>query len=73
MKSKKLPKKNIGDFVSKDEAAKKPGVKLVNQKRSKKPSIYDETDDFYGSEMDNEDDDDLQDEIQDLDDEDDLY
>jgi hypothetical protein len=73
MKSKKLPKKNIGDFVSKDEAAKKPGVKLVSQKRSKKPSIYDEMDDFYDNEMESEDDTDLQDDIQDLDDEDDLY
>lgn len=72
MKSKKLPKKNIGDFVSQDEAAKRPGVKLVKQKRSKKPSIYDEMDDFYDDELENEDEEFL-DEIQDLDDDDDLY
>ncbi len=70
MKSKKLPKKNIGDFVSMDEGAKKSGVKLVKQKRSKKPSIYDELDEMDDYEM-NDDFDRYRDE--DLDDEDDLY
>lgn len=46
MKSKKLPKKIIGDFASQDEVAKKSGVKLAKSKRSKKPSIYDEMDDL---------------------------
>lgn len=46
MKSKKLPKKIIGDFASQDEVAKKSGVKLAKPKRSKKPSIYDEMDDL---------------------------
>lgn len=70
MKSKKLPKKIIGDFVSLDEGAKKSGVKLVKQKRSKKPSIYDELDEMDDYEM-NDDFDRYRDE--DLDDEDDLY
>jgi len=70
MKSKKLPKKSIGDFVSMDEGAKKSGVKLVKQKRSKKPSIYDELDEMDDDEM-NDDFDRYRDE--DLDDEDDLY
>ena len=44
MKSKKLPKKNVSDFASKDEEANKSGAKLSKQKRSKKPSIYDDAD-----------------------------
>ena len=53
MKSKKLPKKSIGDFTAQDEAAKRPGVKLVKQKRAKKPSIYDELDemDEFGNQL----------------------
>lgn len=72
MKSKKLPKKSIGDFTAQDEAAKRPGVKLVKQKRAKKPSIYDELDemDEFGN---NDDFDDYLNEKDDLDDEDDLY
>ena len=46
MKSKKLPNKNVSDFASKDEEAKKNGAKLSKQKRSKKPSIYDDADDM---------------------------
>jgi hypothetical protein len=74
MKAKKLPNKKIGDFVSQDEAAKRQGVKLVKQKRSKKPSIYDEMDDLEEQELEleSEDYDDL-DDFQDMDDEDDQY
>jgi len=46
MKSKKLPKKTMSNFASNDEEAKKNGVKLSKQKRSKKPSIYDDDDEF---------------------------
>jgi hypothetical protein len=42
MKGKKLPKKNSGSIFQDEEALKKSGVKLAKQKRSKKPSIYDE-------------------------------
>ena len=45
MKAKKLPNKNSGMFQN-EEALSKAGVKLVKQKRSQKPSIYDETDEY---------------------------
>lgn len=45
MKGKKLPKKNSGMFQDED-ALGKPGVKLGKQKRSRKPSIYDEMDEM---------------------------
>jgi len=45
MKGKKLPKKNTGLFKD-EEALSKSGAKLFKQKRSRKPSIYDELDDY---------------------------
>ncbi|GAO31340.1 hypothetical protein [Geofilum rubicundum] len=45
MKGKKLPNKNSGIFQN-EEALSKPGVKLMKQKRSRKPSIYDEMDEY---------------------------
>ena len=50
MKSKKLPNKIASNFASNDEEAKKNGVKLSKQKRSKKPSIYDDMDDEFDEE-----------------------
>ncbi|WP_026473021.1 hypothetical protein [Alkaliflexus imshenetskii] len=45
MKGKKLPKKNSGVLYQDEDTLRKSGVKLSKQKRSKKPSIYDEMDD----------------------------
>ncbi|HBG86678.1 MAG TPA: hypothetical protein DEG09_01565 [Marinilabiliaceae bacterium] len=64
MKGKKLPKKNSGMFQD-EESVNKPGVKLNKQRRSKKPSIYDEMDEL--------DDDDYDDNYDIDDDEDDFY
>ncbi len=77
MKSKKLPKKNTGNLASQDDGPIRPGVKLAKEKRSKKPSIYDERDDFETYNMYGEDDD-YQDETdeafdEDLDEDEDRY
>ncbi len=45
MKSKKLPNKHNGEFDS-FEKPKKSGAALKKNKRSKKPSIYDELDEM---------------------------
>ncbi|ASB50249.1 hypothetical protein [Alkalitalea saponilacus] len=70
MKTKRLPTRNSGGMFQDEESLKRPGVKLGKQKRSKKPSIYDEVDefddynldddledDFYNDPMDDEDED----------------
>ena len=64
MKGKKLPKKNSGMFQD-EESVNKPGVKLNKQRRSKKPSIYDEMDEL--------DDNDDNDDNYDIDDDGDFY
>ncbi|MFW6043285.1 MAG: hypothetical protein ACOCPW_02910 [Marinilabiliaceae bacterium] len=45
MKSKKMPKKHKADFDS-FEKPNKSGAKVQKEKRSKKPSIYDELDEL---------------------------
>ncbi|MFO8001489.1 MAG: hypothetical protein R6U46_09605 [Marinilabilia sp.] len=45
MKSKNLPKKHSNDFDA-FEKPKKSGAKVKKDKRSKKPSIYDELDEL---------------------------
>lgn len=45
MKGKKLPKRNSGMYED-ENSFSKSGVKLSKQRRSKKPSIYDEMDEL---------------------------
>ncbi len=74
MKEKKLPKRNSGSMFQDEEPLKKPGVKLSKEKRSRKPSIYDdldEFDDFDDYKLDDDFDDDFYDDS--IDDDEDLY
>jgi hypothetical protein len=48
MKSNKPRKKQMSDFSSQDESSMRRGAtKIMHDKRSKKPSIYDEMDDEF--------------------------
>ncbi len=59
MKS-KSPRRNSNDFYSFDDSVGRPGVTPGKGKRDRKPSIYDEDDDYdYRKDLVNEDDDDF--------------